>query len=109
MNKQPVYELVLHLDPGRSEESSPKHILTVGFVLGALGLVVKFIDERVAPERKQRFDAWIKINPSTTRELTIEKLRLWARLHRGQYFMIWGLSAPALAIVWFYLPFPTGL
>lgn len=62
-----------------------KSIVTVGFIIGLILLIIKFLDERLPQESKDRFNSWVDGLAIRLDDLRLPVMYQWVRAHKSLY------------------------
>jgi hypothetical protein len=79
-----------------------KHIVTAGFIIGVLSLLVRYLDDKLSEEKKKEFGRWIENKTLQVDDVTLQSLYIVGRKHRrlfastvaGSSFAIFALTFP---------------
>jgi hypothetical protein len=59
-----------------------KPILTAGFVIGFLSLMIRILDARLSQKHKDRFSQWVQDSAPKLRSTNLTAIFLWTRSHK---------------------------
>jgi hypothetical protein len=59
-----------------------KHVLSAGFVLGLLSLVVKVLDEKLPQATKDKFSDWVQNSAPKVQSANITSIFCWSKTHK---------------------------
>lgn len=68
-----------------------KHVLTAGFICGVISLAIRFLDDQLPGEKKERFNSWFKQRSPIWRRVSILRCYEWIEHHMWAYALTAGL------------------